>query len=158
MPLDYGSRNIVAGGSSPYIPLITNNPAFQVKIVPLDGRMEQKPNQKGDADQQKAVQVGDTVRGEELSKGRIRGKNVIGRVIAIETDAGSITGYKIIDQRGHDVILDPTTTTKIDLNGEDPIPQTAPQTQLENYSPENSVMLYEEWRLSKVIQRTSKAV
>ena len=154
MPLDYGSRNITAGGASPYIPMITNNPAFQVEIVPLDGRMEQKPNQKNDAAQQNAVQIGDTVRGEILSKGKVRGKNVIGKVLAIETDSGSFTGYKIIDQRGQEVVLDPTTVTKSNVHGEDPIP-SAPQTKLESYTPKKGVMLYEEWRLARALQRTS---
>jgi len=154
MPLDYTSRNITSGGASPYIPLITNNPAFQVEIVPLDGRMEQKPNQKSDAAQQNAVQVGDTVRGEILSKGAVRGKNVMGKVLAVETDGGSITGYKIIDQRGREVVLDPTTVTKSNVHGEDPIP-SAPQTQLEHYAPKNSVMIYEEWQLAQALQRTS---
>ena len=49
MPLNPNSRNITAGGSSPYIPLITNNPSFQVAIIPLNVSMEQKPIQNDDS-------------------------------------------------------------------------------------------------------------
>ena len=149
MPLDYSNRTISAGGASPYIPLITNNPAFQVKITPLDGRMEQKPNQKSDRAQQEAIKIGDTVRGEELSGTRKSGKRHIGRVIAIDTEDGAITSYKIINTKGDDIFLDPTTTVKMDVHGEDPLAPSAPQTQLENYSPENGVMLYEDWKNSQ---------
>ena len=144
MPLDYTSRNIVAGGASPYIPLITNNPAFQVEIVPLDGRLEQKPNQTKDARLGK-IAVGDSVRGEEISKNRKNGKQHIARVIGIEQNNGQITAYKAITQRGVEVLFDPTTVTKMDIHGEDPNPMTAPQTQLEAYTPANRVMLYEQW-------------
>jgi hypothetical protein len=146
MPLDYTSRNIAAGGASPYIPLITNNPAFQVKITPMDGRLEQKPNQKSDRSQQESIKIGDTVRGEEVSGTRKRGQRCIGRVIAIEMEDGAITGYKVINQKGDDVILDPSTTVKMDEHGENPLAPSAPQTQLENYHPENGVMLYEDWK------------
>ena len=149
MPLDYTSRNIVAGGASPYIPLITNNPAFQVKITPLDGRLEQKPNQAKDTAAENKIKIGDTVRGEEVSQTKKRGERAIGRVIAIEMEDGVITGYKVINQKGDDMMLDPTTTIKMDLHGEDPIPSTAPQTQLESYLPGNSVMLYEEWKTAQ---------
>jgi hypothetical protein len=148
MPLDYTSRNIVAGGASPYIPLITNNPAFQVEIVPLDGRLEQKPNQTKDARLGK-IAVGDTVRGEELSRTRKKGAQHIARVIGIEQENGEITAYKVITQRGKEKLLDPTTTTKMDLHGEDPVPMTAPQTQLEAYAPVNKVLLYEQWIVSR---------
>jgi hypothetical protein len=150
MPLDYTSRTISAGGSSPYIPLITNNPAFQVKIVPLDGRMEQKPNQKDDGQQQKAIQVGDSIRGEELSREEKSGERVMGKVLAIEVENGAITSYKVITSRGKEVLVDPSTAVKIDLHGEDPEPTSAPQTQLEKYYPKESVKLYEEWRFDRL--------
>lgn len=146
MPLDPGSRNIAAGGASPYIPLITNNPAFQVQIIPLDGGLEQKPNQKDDKQNQDAVKIGDVIRGEEVSRTKTRGKNTLGRVLQVELKGGEIVSYKIITQRGKEVLIDPTTATKIDLNGEDPSPVSAPQTQLEGYEPTAKVMLYEQWK------------
>ena len=146
MPIEYTSRNIAAGGASPYIPLITNNPAFQVKITPMDGRLEQKPNQQKDTAAQDKIKIGDTVRGEEVSGTKKSGTRAIGRVVAIEKEKGAITGYKVINQKGDDMILDPTTTVKMDLHGEDPVPASGQQTQLENYSPANSIMLYEAWK------------
>lgn len=150
MPLDYTSRNISAGGSSPYIPLITNNPAFQVKITAMDGRLEQKPNAKAGAQDATNIGVGDTVRGEEATQTREKGERLIGRVVAIITDNGNITGYKVLSAKGKEVVIDPTTATKVNLNGEDPVP-SAPQTQLEQYTPKNKVMLYEEWKQNKEI-------
>ena len=145
MPLNYTSRNISAGGASPAIPLITNNPAFQVKIVPVDGSMEQQPNQKNAAQDATNIGVGDTVRGEEVSQSRKDGERVMGKVVAVITNNGSITGYKILSGKGKEVVVDPTTAIKVELNGEDPIP-SAQQVQLEQYTPENKVMLYEEWK------------
>ncbi len=149
MPIDYTNRNIIAGGASPYIPLITNNPAFQVEIVPLDGRLEQKPGQKSDTQQQKAIKIGDTVRGEIVSKTEKNSDRVMGKVLAIEVDNGSVTGYKVMTVRGKEVIMDPSTAVKINLHGEDPI-QSAPQTQLEKYQPTERVKLYEEWRFAQL--------
>lgn len=145
MPLNYSSRNIAAGGASPYIPLITNNPAFQVEIVPLDGRLEQKPNAKAGAQDATGIGVGDTIKGEEVSQSREGGKKAMGRVVAIITDNGNVTGYKILAADGKEVVIDPTSAVKIKLNGDDPVP-SAQQVQLENYSPENKILLYEEWK------------
>jgi hypothetical protein len=147
MPIDYGSRNITAGGSSPYIPMVTNNPAFQVKIIPVDGAMEQKPNQKNDASQQEAIKVGDTIRGEEVSKTRKRGKQTLGRVIGIEHENQTVVAYKIINQRGKEVLVDPTTATKMDDEGLVGAPNTNPN---EQYAPKEKVLLYEEWKFNQV--------
>jgi len=149
MPLNPNSRNITAGGSSPYIPLITNNPAFQVAIVPLNGAMEQKPNQKDDSAQQQSIKVGNTIRGNEVRTGEEEENKCIGKVIAIIQDEGSVTGYKILDQHGKEIIIDPSTATQIELNGEDPAPMSAPQTQLENYAPTHKILMYEQWKFEK---------
>jgi hypothetical protein len=146
MPLEPGSRNIVAGGASPYIPLITNNPAFKVAIIPMDGALEQKPRQKSGRAEIEKVKIGDIVRGEEVSGTRKRGKQVLGRVLQVNLQDGGIVSYKIITQRGKEVLLDPSTVTKIDVNGEDPSPMSAPQTQLESYEPVERVLLYEQWK------------
>lgn len=145
MPLEPGSRNIVAGGASPYIPLVTNNPAFQVEIIPMDGTLEEKPRQKDGRKEIESIKIGDIVRGEEVSRTRKRGKQVLGRVLQVNMEDGGVVSYKIITQRGKEVLLDPTTATKIDVNGEDPSPMSAPQTQLEGYEPTERVLLYEQW-------------
>ncbi len=149
MPLNPNSRNITAGGSSPYIPLITNNPAFQVAVVPLNGAMEQKPNQKDDSGQQQSIKVGNTIRGNEVRTGEDDGARRIGKVIAIVEDRGSVVGYKVLDQHGKEVMIDPTTATRVELNGEDPAPMSAQQTQLENYTPSHKILMYEQWKFEK---------
>ena len=148
MPLDYTSRNVAAGGASPYIPLITNNPAFQVEIVPLDGRLEQKPGARPAAQDATSIGVGDTIKGNEVTQTRDKGENVMGRVVTVLTDNGNITGYKILSAKGKEVVVDPSSATKVNLNGDSTLP-SAQQVQLENYSPDNKILLYEEWRQSK---------
>jgi hypothetical protein len=148
MPLDATSRSISAGSQSPYIPLITNNPAFQVEIVPLDGRMEQKPNQRDDTKQQLSIKIGDTIRGEEVSETRKKGRAVLGRVLQIEMEDGAVAAYKIITQRGKEVFVDPSTSTKIKIHGE-ALPG-APNT---NAAMEHRILLFEEWN---VIQKSSR--
>jgi len=150
MPLDYTSRNIAAGGASPYIPLATNNPAFQVEIIPMDGRLEQKPDAKSGAGQISAIGVGDTIRGEEVSGTREKGKRAMGRVVAVEKDNESITGYKILGANGKEIIVDPSSAVKVDVNGEDPVPTAQQTQQLEKYTPQNRVMLYEHWKMSRL--------
>jgi len=145
MPLDYTSRNMSAGGASPYIPMITNNPAFQVEIIPMDGRLEQKPGQAKNNNDANTIGVGDTIRGETLSGTSKKGEKVIGKIVAVETDNNTVTGYKILDKSGKEVVVDPSTATKMELNGEDPLP-SAQQVQLENYTPQNYILLYEEWK------------
>ena len=64
-------------------------------------------------------------------------------------NSGEIVSYKVITQRGKQVLIDPTTATKIELNGEDPIPTSTPQTQLEGYEPTAKVLLYEQWKYNR---------
>jgi len=149
MPLQPGSRNVTAGGSSPYIPLITNNPAFKVAIVPMSGNLEEKPRQKDGSTQIEAIKIGDIVRGEELSRTKKRGKQLLGRVLQVNMENKQIVSFKIMTQRGKDAFLDPTTVTKIEVNGDDPLPMSAPQTQLEGYEPQEKVLLYEQWMYTR---------
>jgi hypothetical protein len=148
MPLDYTSRNITAGATSPYIPLITNNPAFQVSIVPLDGRMEQKPNQKDDTRKQQEIKIGDTIRAEVVSKTKKKGEKVTGRVLQVEMTDGAATAFKIITQRGKEVLVDPTTASKIEVHGE-PIPGGINT----GTTLEHRTLLFEEWKMTHKVTR-----
>jgi hypothetical protein len=144
MPLDYGSRNLVAGNNSPYIPLVTDNPAFKVAIIPVDGRFEEKPNAKDDRRQQEEIKIGDTIRGEILSGTAKKGKLVLGKVLQVERAGGEITSYKIITQRGKELEVDPTSAYRLDIhatsnNGD---VNTNPPTMFR----ESRVMLFEEWK------------
>lgn len=99
--------------------IVTNNAAFNVKIIPLSGALEQKPNQKDDASGETRIKVGDTVSGEIVNSK----KKAIGKVVAIDMEDSEIVGYKIINDDGKEVMLDPTTTTKYETNSGNEKPQ-----------------------------------
>jgi hypothetical protein len=118
MPITLTGRSINTGNLSPMIPIVANNPAFQVKIMPVDGRLEEKPRQKQDTAEQEKIKVGDYIVGEELSETRKKGKKVSGQVIQVQMGGEDVTGYKILDGSGDEVIVDPTTAVKADHNGQ----------------------------------------
>ena len=94
-----------------FTPIVTNNNAFSVKIVPLDGKLEELPNK--DVQQQKdKLKIGDTISGEEVKTE----KKVIGKVVAIETEDNHVVGYKVLDKDGEEVIIDPSTSVKHETN------------------------------------------
>ena len=78
MPLSGGVGAKSSGNQ--FTPIVTNNGAFNVKIVPLDGKMEEKPNQKVDAQAETRIKVGDMISGEEVKTER----KIIGKVVAID--------------------------------------------------------------------------
>jgi hypothetical protein len=100
------------------IPIVANNPAFKVKIIPVDGRFEQKPNAQSDAAQQEAIGVGDYISGEEVSKTKKRGRTAAGKVLQVLKNNEDVYAYKILDSKGKEVLIDPTTATKEDMNGQ----------------------------------------
>lgn len=109
----------MASGGNPLItPIIANNPAFKVNIVPIDGRLEQKPGAGDSTAQQVAIKVGDTIKGEMLSQTREHGEQVIGKVVAIDKDNDQILGFVVITTKGEEVTIDPTTAQKAYTNGE----------------------------------------
>jgi len=143
MPITNGNRNIGSGYGSPMIPMVTNNPAFKVAIIPLDGRFEQKPNQKNDTAQQTSIKVGNTVRGEIVSRTRKKNDLVIGRVLQILMEDGAIVAYKIITQRGKEVLIDPSATSIIEVR-----PEELPGGSEMGSKFESRVLLYEEWKMN----------
>jgi hypothetical protein len=142
MPLDYGSRNLISGNNTPFIPLVTDNPSFKVAIIPVDGRFEEKPNPKDGSKGILAIKIGDTVRGEVLSDLKKSGKRVIGKVLQIQQRGGEIAAYKVLDQRGDDVLVDPTTAVKIDLHTDSDAGNVNTNPVVES----RNVLLYEEWK------------
>jgi hypothetical protein len=109
----------MASGGNPLItPIIANNPAFKVNIVPIDGRLEQKPGAKDGAAEQAAIKVGDTIKGEVLSQTREHGEHVVGKVVAIDQDNDQIIGFRVVTTDGEEVTIDPTTAQKAYTNGE----------------------------------------
>jgi hypothetical protein len=117
MPITLTGRSINTGNLSPMIPIVANNPAFKVQIVPVDGRNEQKAGmEKPDRAEQEAIKIGDYISGEEVSQTRKRGRKVAGKVLQVIKDGQEITAYKILDEDGEDVEVDPTTAYKENSN------------------------------------------
>jgi hypothetical protein len=119
MPLTLTGRSINTGNLSPMIPIVSDNPAFKVAIVPVDGRMEQKPNAKSDAAQQAAIKIGDYISGETVRDSRTAGEKVAGRVLQVLINGQEVYAYKILDAENKEVLVDPTTATREDRNGQD---------------------------------------
>lgn len=119
MALTLTGRSINTGNLSPMVPIVANNPAFKVQIVPVDGRNEEKAGlQKPDRTEQEAVKIGDYISGEEVSQTHERGRKVAGKVLQVIKDGQDITAYKILDEDGEDVEVDPTTAVKENPNNE----------------------------------------
>jgi len=133
MPITLTGRSINTGNLSPMIPIVANNPAFKVQILPVDGRNEQKAGlQKQDTAEQNAVKIGDYISGEEVSDTRKKGKKVAGKVLQVLKNNQDIYAYKILDAGGEEVLVDPTTCAKEDHNGQ-------------MNASENFVLSYETW-------------
>ena len=115
MPITISNRNVGSGNGSLMTPILANNPAFKVEILPVDGRLEQKPFAKDGSREIEAVKVGDAVQGQIVnSKDTVKGK-----VLQINRQNGEIVSYKVLDKDGEDVLLDPTTVTRYSDHGED---------------------------------------
>ena len=119
MPITLTGRSINTGNLSPMVPIVANNPAFKVAIVPIDGRYEEKAGlQKSDRAEQDAVKIGDYIAGEVASDTKKRGKKVAGKFLQVLKNNQDIYGYKILDGTGNEVVVDPTTAVKQDHNGQ----------------------------------------
>lgn len=143
MPLDYGSRSISAGNNTPFIPLVTDNPSFKVAIIPVDGRNEEKPNPLDGSEQILAIKIGDTIKGDILNGNSKKTSRVIGKVLEIQRSNGAISAYKVLNQRGDDVLVDPSTAVKIELHGDTNMSNVNTNAVSES---NNYIMLYEEWK------------
>lgn len=144
MPLSGGIGAKSSGNQ--FTPIVTNNGAFNVKIVPLDGGMEEKPNQKVDAQAKTEIKVGDMISGEEVKTE----KKAIGKVVAIDIEDGHKVGFKILDDEGKEVVLDPSTVSKHDTNNGKDLPNKQPAPAVgESFIPESKsstrVMNFEDW-------------
>lgn len=115
MPITISNRNVGSGNGSMMVPLIANNPAFNVAILPVDGRMEQKPFAKNDTAQINAIKVGNTVRGTVVNTE----KDVEGKVLQINRQNNQIVSYKILTGAGEEVLIDPTSASKKIEHGQD---------------------------------------
>ena len=114
MPITISNRNVGSGNGQLFVPLVANNPAFKVEIIPVDGRLEQKPFAKDDSGAINAIKVGQTIRGKIVNSD----KKVTGKVLQIQQENGQITAYKVLT-KGKEVLVDPTSATKSPEHGED---------------------------------------
>lgn len=115
MPITISNRNVGSGNGSLMVPLVANNPAFKVAILPVDGRLEQVPSAKDGSNEINAIRVGNEIQGEVVNGG----KKVSGKVLQINRQNNEIVSYKIIDKDGEEVMVDPTTAVKSDTHGEE---------------------------------------
>lgn len=112
MPIALTPRNVMSTGNlSPVVPIVTNNPAFTVKIMPLDGRMEQQSSPQQDTTQDD-IKIGDWISGEELSNMQKSGNKKSGKILIINKSNQEIISYKILTKNGEEVLIDPTTAIK----------------------------------------------
>lgn len=119
MPITLTGRSINTGNLSPMIPIVSDNPAFKVAVVPVDGRMEQKPNAQSDVAQQTAIKIGDYVTGETVRDDREKGDKVAGKVLQVLKNGQEIYAFKILDADNKEVLVDPTSVSREDKNGQD---------------------------------------
>ena len=76
-------RSIGSGFASPAYPVVANNPAFKVEIIPLDNRLEQSNNAKSNAGELEEIKVGENIRGEIMRGTNKKGKTVEGKVVDV---------------------------------------------------------------------------
>jgi len=114
MPITISNRNVGSGNGSLMVPLVQNNPAFSVEIIPVDGRLEQQPGAKDGSAEIKAIKVGDPIKGNILNSK----KSVEGKVLQINRANSEVTSYKVLTGDRQEVLIDPTTAEKYDDHGE----------------------------------------
>jgi len=134
------SRSIGSGFASPAYPIIANNPAFKVEIIPLSNRFEQENKAKPNTQEIGEIKVGQMIRGEVLGGTDQKTEQVEGRVVAVDQENETVLSFRVITKDGDEVNVDPTTASKIDGHPEDFAEETQPG---DTY--ENDIMTYEQW-------------
>jgi hypothetical protein len=147
MPVAISNRNIGSGNGSLMVPIVANNPAFKVEILPVDGRLEQKPFAKDGSSTINAIKIGDGVRGDVVNSK----ETVEGKVLQINRQNGEIVSYKVLTADGDEVLLDPTTTDKYIEHGEEveagagiEVSNTGPR-----FEESHKVLGYDKWLYEK---------
>ena len=133
-------RSIGSGFASPAYPVVANNPAFKVEIIPLDNRLEQSNNAKSNAGELEEIKVGENIRGEIMRGTNKKGKTVEGKVVAIDQDDETVLAFRVVTKDGEEVNIDPTTASKVDGHPEDFANQDEP-----GNTYENRIMNYSQW-------------
>ncbi len=118
MPITSSGRSVNTGNGGNQIPIVGNNPAFKVQILPMTGALEQKPRGQSDKAEQEAIKIGDYIYGETVSGTREKGEEAAGKVLLVIQAGQEVSGYKILDKDGKEVVIDPTTAVKDNHNGQ----------------------------------------
>ena len=113
------SRSIGSGFASPAYPIIANNPAFKVEIIPLGNSLEQPNSAKPNTKEMGMIKVGDMIRGEILGGGEENKESIDGRVVAIDNQDDTVLSFRVVTTKGKEENVDPTTAIKIDAHPED---------------------------------------
>jgi len=110
MPTGIANRNMGSGGlvGSEITTSLSGSSVFKVKLLSVDGRLEQKPFSKDDSSRINSIKVGDLVKGSPLGKSGTES----GRVLQINQANDEIVSYKVLTDDGKDILIDPTTITK----------------------------------------------
>lgn len=115
MPITISNRNIGSGNGSLMTPLIQNNPTFKVEILPVDGRLEQKPFAKDGSGEINSIKVGNSISGKIVNSDTA----VEGKVLQINRQNNEVVSYKILTKDGEEVLVDPTTADKYIDHGQE---------------------------------------
>jgi hypothetical protein len=134
------SRSIGSGFASPVYPVIANNPAFKVQIIPLANKFEQPNDAKPNTQEVGEIKVGDMIRGEISSGTQEKSKQVEGRVVAVDQEDETTIAFRVVTVDGEEVNVDPTTASKIDGHPEDFAKETQPGSTYEK-----RMLTYQEW-------------
>ena len=134
------SRSIGSGFASPAYPIIANNPAFKVEILPLSNRFEQENKAKPNTKEMGEIKIGDNIRGEVSGGTDQKTKQVEGRVVAIDQEDETTLAFRVVTKDGDEVNVDPTTASKVDGHPEDFAEETEPG---DTY--ENRIMTFDQW-------------
>lgn len=134
------SRSIGSGFASPAYPVIANNPAFKVEILPLSNRFEQENKAKPNTKEMGEIKIGDNIRGEVAGGTDKESKQVEGKVVAIDQEDETTLAFRVVTKDGDEVDVDPTTASKVDGHPEDFAQQDEP-----GNTYENRLMSYDQW-------------
>jgi hypothetical protein len=134
------SRSIGSGFASPAYPIIANNPAFKVEILPLSNRFEQENNAKPNTKEMGEIKIGDMIRGDVSGGTDTSTEQVEGRVVAIDQEDETVLSFRVVTEDGDEVNIDPTTASKVDGHPEDFADSDQPG---DTY--ENRIMSYDQW-------------
>ena len=134
------SRSIGSGFASPVYPVISNNPALKVEIIPLGNNFEQPNSAKPNTQEVGEIKVGDMIRGEIAGGTKEETKQIEGRVIGIDQQDQEVFAFRVVTVNGEEVNVDPTTASKIDGHPDDFAKETQPGSTYER-----RILSYQDW-------------